>query len=414
MKILNLYLVLFIQLFFFSLNLSAQKIDHVLQDIKVDVVYLASDYLEGRSTGSMGEKLAAAYIATRFEEIGLTPKGTKGKWYQAFRFEEKTNPHEADSETISVSGKNVIGFIDNKAKHTIIIGAHYDHLGMGDAGSRHTGEPAIHNGADDNASGVAAMLSLAAKLKQSKLKNNNYLFMAFSGEEKGLYGSSHFTKNDPTVELATVNYMINMDMVGRLNEEKVLAINGVGTSSVWKDALYKISVDDIKVKTSESGVGPSDHTQFYLKGIPVLHFFTGQHQDYHKPEDDAQLVNFEGIVSVSNFIFQLIEQLEEHTKLPFSKTKDSQDKKAAAFKVTLGVMPDYVFQGKGMRIDAVIDGRPAHKAGLENGDVIIKIGAMEIKDIYGYMEGLAQYKKGDSTQVTVLRKGKEVSAKVKF
>ena len=203
----------------------------------------------------------------------------------------------------------------------MVIGAHYDHLGYGEEGSRHTGEPAIHNGADDNASGVAAMLFLAEKLAKSKKQKNNYLFIAFSAEEMGLHGSKHFV-SIPTMPLEEVNYVINMDMIGRLNEEKTLVINGAGTSPVWKDVLNKVSVDGISIKTTDSGIGPSDHTSFYLKDIPVLHFFSGQHTDYHKPEDDAKLVNFEGLVSISNFIYTLIQNLNGEGKLAFSKTKD--------------------------------------------------------------------------------------------
>ncbi|RMG88338.1 MAG: M20/M25/M40 family metallo-hydrolase [Bacteroidetes bacterium] len=391
-------------------GLMAQTPEADLQDLRVDVVYLASDLLKGRETGTPGEDLAAQYIATRFEEEGLTPKGTKG-WFQPFDFEYKANPHAESGEPRT--GKNVIGYLDNGAEYTVVIGAHYDHLGMGGSGSLFPGE-AIHNGADDNASGVAAMIYLAKKLKNNpRAKHNNYLFIAFSGEELGLFGSKYFTGH-PTIDLKKVNYMINMDMVGRLNEGKVLAINGAGTSPVWKEALARINVANITPKTSDSGIGPSDHTSFYLEDIPVLHFFTGQHTDYHKPSDDSELVNYEGIYQVAHFILQLIEDLDGSGKLAFTKTKDEQQRQGAAFKVTLGVMPDYVYDGEGMRIDAVIDGRPAEKGGLKKGDIIIKIGAQPVKDIYDYMEGLAQYKKGDKAKVRV-RRGDEIKEfEVKF
>ncbi|MCB0517945.1 MAG: M20/M25/M40 family metallo-hydrolase [Lewinellaceae bacterium] len=383
-----------------------------LQHLRVDVVYLASNMLEGRETGKKGESLAAQYIAERFAQAGLQPKGNNGTWYHTFDFKYNTHPHGGGEEE-NRTGTNVVGFLDNGAATTVVIGAHYDHLGMGLEGSSlNAGEPAIHNGADDNASGVAAMLLLAGYLKNSSAKHNNYLFIAFSGEEMGLFGSKNFV-NAPTIDLDKVNYMLNMDMVGRLNEEKVLAINGAGTSPAWKDALEKISQNGIKVKTTDSGVGPSDHTSFYLKDIPVLHFFTGQHSDYHKPSDDSELVNYEGIFDVANFMLQLIEQLDNTGKLAFTKTKDEQQQ-AASFKVTLGVMPDYVYDGEGMRIDAVLDDRPAKKAGLEGGDVIIQIGDKEVKNIYDYMDGLALYKKGDKTKVKVKRKNKTIEKEVEF
>lgn len=363
-------------------------------------------------TGEKGEKLAAEYIASRFEELGLEPMGKDGSWFYEFHFKYNSNPHSNEGG-IEGSGIDVVAFLDNNAPTTVIIGAHYDHLGHGlEGASLHSGEPAIHNGADDNASGVASMLYLAEYLKSSDAKNNNYLFIGFSGEELGLFGSKHFAEN-PTIDLSKVNYMLNMDMVGRLNEERVLAINGVGTSPTWNEVLPRINVDGIKIKTSESGIGPSDHTSFYLKDIPVLHFFTGQHSDYHKPSDDSELVNYEGLLSISKFIAALIESLDSKGKLAFVKTKEEQQQ-AASFKVSLGVMPDYVYDGEGMRIDAVIGGKPAEKAGLQAGDVVIRIGDTNVKDIYDYMEGLSKFNKGDKATVTVKRKDKILDIQVEF
>ena len=397
---------------FFFLQITAQKPVDI--NLKVDVVYLASDYLEGRETGKKGEQLAAEYIVARFQEIGLQPKGSNGSWYQSFDFVFKPNPHESYSE--NRSGKNVLGYLDNGAATTVAVCAHYDHLGYGAFGSRHTGEPAIHNGADDNASGVAAMLYIAEQLQAGIAKNNNYLFLAFSGEELGLYGSKHFVVN-PTIDLPQINYLLNMDMVGRLNNEKIVSVNGAGTSPLWKEVIPELNTAGIQPKLSESGIGPSDHTNFYLKDIPVLHFFTGQHQDYHKPIDDAHLINYAGLQDVSDFLVALIEKLDSKGKLPFTKTKDdsnTKSRKAADFKVTLGVMPDYVFDGTGMRIEAVIDGRPAASAGLQNGDVVIQLGDMKVGDIYGYMEALGKFKKGDKAKVVVMRGEKKVKAEVMF
>ena len=398
--------------FCFSHFLFGQTKDAAIQNLRVDVVYLASDLLEGREPGKKGGELAAQYIASRFQTIGLSPLGVDGGWFHPFDFQYNSNPHETKGGE-SRTGKNVVGYIDNGAEQTVIIGAHYDHLGMGMPGSSlYAGDPAIHNGADDNASGVSALLYLAEYLKNSKAKHNNYLFIAFSAEELGLVGSKKYVEN-PTIDLKTVNYMLNMDMVGRLNEEKVLAVNGAGTSPVWKDALSKINVDGIKVKTSDSGIGPSDQTSFYLVDIPVLHFFTGQHSDYHKPSDDSELINYEGLYDVAQFMAQLIENLDNDSKIAFTKTKDEQQQ-AASFKVTLGVMPDYVYDGEGMRIDAVLDDRPAIKAGLERGDIVVQIGDVEVKTIYDYMDGLAKFKKGDKAKVKVKRKDEVIEKEVQF
>ncbi len=412
----NRYKLLFFILFAFAAEtLLAQKNKaDALQDLRVDVVYLASDMLEGRETGTEGEKLAAQYIAARFAKMGLKPAGINNTWYQSFDFKHNTNPHAINGGE-DRTGKNVLGYLDNGAKTTVVIGAHYDHLGHGGFSSLAANDHSVHNGADDNASGIAALLHIAEYLKMSgSAKNNNYLFMGFSGEELGLVGSKFFVEH-ATIDLATVNYMINMDMVGRLNADKVLSINGVGTSPLWKETLEKIKIGGIQIVTTESGVGPSDHTSFYFADKPVLHFFTGQHTDYHKPGDDSEKVNYEGLLDVSNFIIALIEGLDTKGKLPFTKTKDeNQNRRAAEFKVTLGVMPDYVHNGEGMRIDGVIDGRPGAKAGLQKGDIILQIGEYPVKDIYGYMEGLSKFKAGDKTKVKLKRAAQLMEVEVEF
>lgn len=384
-----------------------------LQQLQTDVVYLASDYLQGRETGTTGEQRAADYIAWRFSQLGLQPRGKNGTFFHEFDFTFRPNPHAAAG--VERSGRNVVALLDNGAPTTVIIGAHYDHLGMGEFSSLHTGAPDIHNGADDNASGVGAMLALAARLKDNpKTAGNNYLFMAFSGEELGLVGSKKWVA-DPTIDLGTVNYMLNMDMVGRLNDGKVLSINGVGTSPVWPEAVKAIRVGGIQPVTTESGIGASDHTAFYLQDLPVLHFFTGVHSDYHKPNDDTEYINFPGILAVTDYMLALIERLNEKGKLTFTKAaEEEQGREAARFKVSLGVMPDYVHSGKGMRIDSVIGGRAADKAGIKGGDVILSIGDKEVIDIYDYMEGLSKYSEGDTTTVRVERDGKEVTFEVTF
>lgn len=388
-----------------AFTLTGQNDD--LISIKVDVVYLSSDLLEGRETGTEGEAMAAQYIANRFNQLGLNTS------FQSFDFEVKAHPHA--TESTPKTGKNVIGYLDNGADYTVVIGAHYDHLGYGSSGSLHRGEPAIHNGADDNASGVAAMLRLAEWLSKEGAPNaNNYLFLAFSGEEFGLFGSKYYASN-ATLPIDNVSYMVNMDMVGRLNEENVLVINGVGTSPSWTATLDDIQIDPISITTTESGFGPSDHSSFYLKDIPVLHFFTGQHSEYHKPSDDAELINYEGIDLVSQYIYQLVTALDGKEKLVFTKTKDqSQGTRASSFKVTLGVIPDYTYGKKGMRIDGVSEDKPAQKAGLQQGDVILKIGDKDIEDIYAYMEALGSFEPNQSTTIVIQRGEEQLTLPLTF
>ncbi len=383
-----------------------------IQQLQVDVVYLSADLMMGRETGTAGESLAAQYLASRFEALGLTPRGTDG-WMQPFDFTFSTNPHAAPGSGEARTGTNVVGFMDNGADRTVVIGAHFDHLGQGHFGSRQPGEPAIHNGADDNASGVAGVLEIARQLKQSEAKANNYLFIGFSGEELGLYGSKHFI-DQPTVDQASINYMINLDMVGRLNKDGILAVNGTGTSPAWDQALEEARPDAIDIKKHESGVGASDHTSFYLKDIPALHFFTGQHQDYHKASDDSELINYAGIHTVASYIVDLIETLDAEGELAFTKTKDDNQRMASSFKVTLGIMPDYVSDEEGVRIDAVLADRPAANAGLENGDIILKLGDLDIENINDYMKALGQFEKGQKVKAVVKRGDKELEKEIVF
>lgn len=311
------------------------------------------------------------------------------------------------------TGHNVLGYLGNGKPYTVVIGAHFDHLGLGEEGSLYRGEPAVHNGADDNASGVAVMLRLAEDLQRMPAaKNNNYLFMAFSGEEKGLYGSNAWTKH-PTLPIDSLNYMINMDMVGRLDSGGHIAINGVGTSPAWA-VVDKITAGNLVVKTTEGGIGPSDHTSFYLQNVPAIHFFTGTHEDYHKPSDDADKINYPGMLRVARFIEAVISAVNDSTKLSFTKTADADTSKAPRFSVTLGVVPDYMYDGKGMRIDGVTEGKPAALAGMKAGDVVLRIGDQETPDMMGYMKALAAFKKGDAADVTFLREGKEMKKQVHF
>ncbi|MGB0891123.1 MAG: M28 family peptidase [Flavobacteriaceae bacterium] len=381
--------------------------------IKEDVAFLASDDLEGRQTGTEGEKKAASYISKRFKDLGLQPKGTD-KYLQAFTFKPKTNPHEEVKFDVNgdgtITGNNIVGFLDNKAKNTVIIGAHYDHLGFGGDGSLYRDSiKKIHNGADDNASGVAVLLNLASKLKEKNTKNN-YLFIAFSGEEMGLLGSNYFVKN-PTIDTKAVSYMINMDMVGRLKKDSTLAVYGTGTSPIFKQTL-KSHNNNFKLIQKESGVGPSDHTSFYLADIPVLHFFTGQHEDYHKPGDDSEKLNYKGMETISNYIFNIISDLNDNGKLAFRKTKNESSQ--VRFKVGLGVVPDYMFDGKGMRIDGISEDKPAQKAGLLKGDIVLKLGDSTVTDMMSYMRALSAFKKGDNTKVIVDRKGQKVETNITF
>jgi hypothetical protein len=545
----NPYMRLLIVLLLVSFSSVAQKLKKadkvMITNLQEHITYLADDKLEGRRTGTNGEKLAREYISNQFEKIGLEPKGEQG-WIQPFEIydgkqvnpstflfindhelklddefflfvfspntsieaavspalkekgvpwfddlkdiieDNKENPHfdlgEAiktiaakaadkgatalfvyntsgvaddlkfdpkdnsqpapipviymtakgrqhylsdESATLDIrlktsisdkkrTGYNVIGMLNNGAPNTIVFGAHYDHLGYGEDGNSllpHSGagEHQVHNGADDNASGTAALIELARALKQSKDKNNNYVFIAFSGEELGLLGSKYFTEH-PTIDLSKVNYMVNMDMVGRLNDTtKALTIGGYGTSPTWGPVFTTLGKQKyFTIKYDSSGVGPSDHTSFYLKGIPVLFFFTGIHNDYHKPTDDYNKINYTGEAFVIKYIESLVDLTNDKGKLAFQKTRETSPfGTTARFSVTLGIMPDYSFSGSGVRVDNVSDGRPAQKAGIQAGDIIVQLGSYNTNSLETYMQALSKFTKGDKTTVKYKR-GDEV------
>lgn len=423
--------------------------------LKKDISFLASDKLKGRGTSSDEELKAAEYIAKEFKAAGLSPKGATSEdggtavriggmgagrivadlpkskaYFYPFSFKKNPDPHDTSTANIKErKGIDVVGFLDNGAPYTIVIGAHYDHLGLGHDHNSLDANPEgkIHNGADDNASGTAGVLELARYFAGNNVKEKyNFLFMCFSGEELGLLGSKKWCEN-PTLPLNTINYMINMDMIGRLNDStKKLIIYGVGTSPTWVPLVDRINtsmllpVYDVhnspyfSIKKDSSGIGPSDQTSFYLKDIPVLHFFTGQHSDYHKPTDDAEKINYDGEQKVLQYIAKLVEATEDMPKLAFTKTAAPAANSNMGFKVTMGVMPDYAFEGKGLRIDGVTEGKPASRAGVKAGDIVTGMGSEKIDNIQDYMKVLSHYKKGDSTTVKVLRGQQELELQVTF
>lgn len=540
-KFLFLFLIISLQ----GYGQKLKKADRaIIKDLETTVTFLANDELEGRRTGTKGEKMAYEYLQKRLEQLHLTPIGDNSTFLQTFQIDEgkvidsattftvngkklklhedfyplafcpeaaisatvspsikeqdvpwfidvkdltggqENNPHfdilnavkkkadevyrkgasaliivnSTNDENLSFDkkskeeplhipvivvnkaaenkffaekildydveistkireqhreGTNVIGFLDNQAPQTIVIGAHYDHLGYGeDHNSLWTGTPSIHNGADDNASGVAAVLELAKMLKNSKLKNNNYLFIFFSGEELGLYGSKYFTQH-PTVPLNTINYMINLDMVGRLDKDtKKMTVGGFGTSPTWGD-IIPAETKTIRASFDSSGIGPSDHTSFYLKEVPVLFFFTGTHSDYHKPSDDYDKINYTGQLFVIKYIFDIIEKTDKLEKLTFTKTREPQ-MSGTKFTVSLGIMPDYTYSEVGVHVDGIIDGKAADKAGMKTGDVVLKIGEYETRNLEDYMKALSHFKKGDATKVTVKRGDEQIVFDILF
>ena len=325
----------------------------------------------------------------------------------------------------TVTTQNVAGILygsDPRLKEEIIvIGAHYDHLGFGGAysGSRRPDTLAIHNGADDNASGVAAILEIIEKLKeeQTKLKRS-VLFLSFGAEEMGLLGSKYFV-NNPSVDLGKIKLMFNLDMVGRLDSTtKAITVGGTGTAVGLSDLVQRLAEGkDLNVKLSSEGYGPSDHTSFYVENIPVLFFFTGVHEDYHTPEDDVEKINLSGEKLVAEFVHDLIiEAANVPESLVYQEAgPKEQPSGRRRFKVTLGIMPDYASEGgEGLRVDGVLNNKPAKRSGMEKGDVIVAMDGKPVKNIYDYMYRLEECKPGQRVNVDVLRNGKKITLVVEL
>ncbi|MFN2314698.1 MAG: M20/M25/M40 family metallo-hydrolase, partial [Bacteroidales bacterium] len=292
----------------------------------------------------------------------------------------------------------------------VIIGAHYDHLGMGGpgSGSRTPDTVAIHYGADDNASGVALMIELAERLAAEKQKYaRGILFVAFSGEEMGLLGSKYFVEN-MGIDPATVNLMVNLDMVGRLKEGNGLQIGGVGTATGLRDKVASFNdTSELSLSFTEEGYGPSDHSSFYAKDIPVLIFTTGAHLDYHTPFDTWDKLNYDGMVTIGDLLYDIVNDAAgESGRLAFTEAgpKNPSQSMSRRRGVTFGIMPDFAGNVKnGLRADFVTPGKPAALGGMEKGDIIVAIEDKPVNNIEDYMYRLSQLKPGQTVTVEVIR-----------
>ena len=307
-----------------------------------------------------------------------------------------------------VYGSNVIGYLDNAATSTVVLGAHYDHLGINPKNSIDS----IYNGADDNASGTAGLLELARALKNSVSKKNNYIFIAFSAEEMDRFGSKYWLENSPGV--ANINYMVNLNMIGRYDESRRLTIGGVGTSALWTKLLSAANDNSVKIKTDTTTLGQGDHIPFIAKEIPSLYFFTGSHNDYHQPTDNWEKLNFEGEYKIISFVQRLLESADSQGKIAFTKPAVLTPNASLPFTVSLGVVPDNTYKGKGFKIGGVTPKRLADKIGLKAGDVLLQLGDYEIKEMKSYMQALSMFKQGDTTRLVVLRGSEQKSVEVQF
>ena len=328
-------------------------------------------------------------------------------------------------ERMMVPARNVAARLPGRsAEGTVIVGAHYDHLGLGGEGSLSPNDVGVvHNGADDNASGTAALLEVARKLAGGAPPDRSILFLAFTGEERGLWGSAQYVAN-PLVPLESTDAMLNMDMVGRVQDGR-LTVFGVGTAEEWTDLLTRRNPGALDLQFVVDGYGSSDHSSFYAKGIPVLHFFSGTHPEYHRTQDDWDLINGEGLSDVVELVTEVTRGLAYERRValtpiegagnphgsPGGEPGDGQTVRSG-FSVRLGTIPDYSQTEGGMRITGVREGSPAAKAGLRGGDVLVRMGERDIEDVYGYMYALQEHAPGDVVDLVILREGERVTVSV--
>lgn len=338
---------------------------------------------------------------------------------------------------------NVVGILEGTdaalKNEAIVIGAHYDHLGKGGQGSLAPNSTEIHRGADDNASGTAALLELARQFAKAKNNKRTIIFIAFGGEEEGLLGSKHYI-NNPLFPLDKTVAMINMDMVGRLQEDK-LTVGGIGTASEWKglvedkntnqEALLALTsltntvpqkpannsqlpLRKFALQLSEEGFGPSDHSSFYGKQIPVLFFFTGTHADYHKPTDSADKINYDGLAKITGYVRAIVDSIDRNPARPTYKVAaGSSTGGRTQFNVTIGVVPGYGDSSDGMLLDGVRDGSPAAIAGLKAGDKVVKFAGKEIRNVQDYTFVLGELKADTEYEIEIIRGGQRMTLKVK-
>jgi len=390
--------------------------DTTVEDFKSRVGYLASDKLGGRSAGSKGDILARDYMVDLFEKSSSS--------VSIQEFEVITNRRTQETAITY----NVIGVLPGNdpvlKDEFVIVGGHYDTT-PNPPKARRLFFDNINNGADDNASGTAMVLELFEKYASTNSHKRTLVFILFGGEELGLLGSKHYAEN-PTINLDKVQLMVNLDMIGRLDEDKNVYLGGVPTA-YGLDKAIKPFIESSKLNVTSyqhtaSGVrslfSRSDHYNFYKKDVPSLFFFTGIHKDYHTPRDEANLVNYEGLKLISDLAEKVIDNAAnrndrfEFRELP--KLEEESERTPARMKVSLGIMPDYSHQGSGLKIDSVIDKRPAKNSGMKDGDVVIKIQDTMIDDIYKYMEILSKIEPGTKVQATILRNNEELNIDVQF
>jgi aminopeptidase N len=379
--------------------------------------YLASEELEGRGLGSKGLEKAAHYIANTFKKTGLEPGGDNQSYYQTWEAEAVVG-----KTTRKTTLRNVIGIIPGSnhqwSDQAVVLCAHYDHLGRGWPVVRQGNEGKIHYGADDNASGVSVLLELAHTMGKSIKPDRSILFIAFTGEESGLLGSSYYIENLEKNRLKNIMAVINLDTVGRLTENEKLMVIGGSSAREWRFIFTGIGyTTGIETELITQDLDASDQVNFIKAGIPGIQLFSGPHTDYHQPTDTVDKIDAAGLVKVAAVAREAIVYLSERKEpLTFegkaAAPQPDTPPSTGGRRVRTGIMPDFAFPGKGVKIAMVSPGSPAEKAGLKKDDVIIKLGDVEVANLREYSNVLKTFKPGDTTTMVYLREGKEYTIRI--
>jgi hypothetical protein len=378
------------------------------------VEYLAGDGLQGRGLGSEGLEKAAGYIAEQFEKTGLSPAGDGGGWFQKFET-------VIDAEGNKGFTKNVLAVIPGTNPkydgESVVVCAHYDHLGLGWPGAASENVGKIHPGADDNASGVAVMLELAEVLNGTMKPERSIVFAAFSAEETGLRGSQFYVKNMKEYPPGKVMGAINLDTVGRLGDGKLLVINS-SSAREWKFIFMGAGyVSGVEAEMVTQDLDASDQVSFIEAGVPAVQIFSGATRDYHRPSDTADKIDGAGLVKVASFVREGIVYLAEREEpLSFAGKKEETEKPGPGGerKVTAGTMPDFSYSGPGVRIGEPSPDSPAALAGLKKGDIIVKLGEREITDLKSYAAALSSFKPDDVVPLEYMREGERRTTEIKL
>ena len=395
-----------------TLGVAAARAQQAENRIAADLAYLAADARQGRGVGTVGLDSAAAYLAAAFARAGLQPPAGQDGYFQTFTID----PGAAAAAHAGAGGqrvKNVVGVLPGRgplAEQVVVVGAHYDHLGLGGFASLDPDSVGVvHNGADDNGSGTVGLLEIARQLARRQAENARTLILiAFTGEELGLLGSDYYVKH-PVVPIDKTVAMVNLDMVGRLQNDRV-TVFGTQTATEFAALLDSLrATRGLTIAGSGDGYGRSDQSSFFAADVPVLHFFTGTHEDYHRASDDADKINVAGIARIAELASDVAWTLA--TRKPALTFVDAEPPAPVAgggYGAYLGTIPDMSESPGGVRLTGVRAGSPAEAAGVQKGDIIVQIGEHDVKDLYQMTDALRAYKPGDSVIVAVMRDGKRL------